>query len=175
MPDPSRLIDAVEAAIARIGRACGWLLLPLMAIIVVDVVGRRLYATGSVALQEMEWHLHAIVLLFAAAYAYQQGAHVRIGLVHERLSARARRWIEIVGCLAFLLPFTAILVYFGVPFWHYAWQIGEISAAPGGLPHRWIIKATLPLAFALWFVQGCATLARNLLALSRDHDRDAPR
>jgi TRAP-type mannitol/chloroaromatic compound transport system permease small subunit len=160
-----RLAGGIERLNAVVGQAVAWLLLPLMAIIMIDVIGRRFMRVGSVTLQELEWQLHTTLFLFTAAYAYQLDAHVRIDILRERLSARARTWVEVVGCALFLIPYSALLTYLGFWFWKYSWDIGEVSDAPGGLAMRWVIKATVPLGFTLLFLQGWATLIRKVSAL----------
>ena len=49
---------------------------------------RYLFRSGSVALQELEWHLFAVVILFGASYTLKHGDHVRVDLIYasERLS-----------------------------------------------------------------------------------------
>ena len=46
----------------------------------------------------------------------------------------------------FALPFTALIVYYGYGYAYEAYEIGEGSPDPGGLPHRWIIRAVIPLS-----------------------------
>lgn len=40
--------------------------------------------------------------------------------------------------------------------------VGEISPNPGGLEARWIIKAAIPLAFTMLFLQGVASLLEKI-------------
>lgn len=117
------------------------------------------------ALQELEWHANTVLFLFTMAYAYQTNALVRIDIVRQRFSSRVCAWVELVGSLFFLLPFVAVVLYFSVGFVANAWHMGEVSDAPGGLSHRWLIKASLPLAFSLLFLQGCAVFLRQLASL----------
>jgi TRAP-type mannitol/chloroaromatic compound transport system permease small subunit len=159
------ILRPLERLVAISGRAVAWLLLPLMAIIIFDVVGRRFFNVGSVALQEMEWHLHACICLIALSYAYQTDDHVRIDIFHERFSVPTRLWIELVGCIVFLLPYAAVVAYFGYRFWLRSWDVGETSSAPGGLPARWIIKLVLPLGFLLLILQAVSTIGRTLMRL----------
>ena len=160
-----KFVKAIEALTTAAGRFASWLLLPLMAVIMLDVVGRRFFRVGSVGLQEIEWHLHTVIFLFAAAYGYLRNTHVRIDMLRDRCSERVRGWIEALGCLLFLIPYSAMLCYLSFWFWKYAWDIGEISDSPGGLPARWAIKAVMPVAFALLFLQGWATLGRKIIEL----------
>ena len=88
---------------ASVGRAAAWLSIPIITVVILDVVTRRFFTLGSVTLQELEWHLHAILFLLCAAYAYIDDAHVRVDILRARLGPYDHRaWIELLG--AALLP-----------------------------------------------------------------------
>jgi TRAP-type mannitol/chloroaromatic compound transport system permease small subunit len=53
---------------------------------------------------------------------------------------------------------------------HYVWQswsIGEGTANPGGIDYRYVVKALIPIGFALYFVQSLSQAIKNVLALRR--------
>ena len=54
----------------------------------------------------------------------------------------------------------ALVLYYAVPFIAYSWQTGEVSAAPGGLAFRWLIKGALFLGFGLLALAGWSRLCR---------------
>lgn len=161
-----RLAPRINALNRTVGTLAAWLCLPIVAIIMTDVVSRRFFAVGSVMLQELEWHLHTVLFLFAASLAYQRDAHVRIDLVSHRLGDRTRAWIELAGCALFLLPYAAVVGWLSVGFVDRSWGFGEVSSDPGGLPYRWLIKATMPVAFGLLFLQGLAVALDRVLWLA---------
>ena len=150
----SRRIDRV---IRRIGDALSWIWLVLLLVIVANVTLRYAFGTGYIELEETQWHLYAVGFLVGLAYCLESDTHVRVDVVRERLALRHQAWLELYGILLLLLPFAALIVVFGMPFAWEAWQSGEVSPSPGGLPHRWAIKATLPVGFALL---GLAALSR---------------
>jgi TRAP-type mannitol/chloroaromatic compound transport system permease small subunit len=98
--------------------------------------------------------------LLGLAYAYQADAHIRVDVLHERLSERAQAWIELYGILLFLLPFIILILIFSVPFVLVSVQLNEVSQAPGGLPFRWLIKAALPVGFSLLLLAAISRLSR---------------
>jgi TRAP-type mannitol/chloroaromatic compound transport system permease small subunit len=162
-----RVAGGIDALGTWVGRAAAWLSLPIVLIIVTDVVSRRLFATGSVMLQELEWHLHAALFLLAAAHTYRLNGHVRIDVLHGRLRPRTRAWIEALGCLIFLLPYCAVIGWLSLGFVARSFAMGEISDAPGGLTHRWVIKLIMPAGFGLLFLQGVSALVRSARVLIR--------
>jgi TRAP-type mannitol/chloroaromatic compound transport system permease small subunit len=134
-----------------------------------DVTMRYLFRNGSVALQELEWHLFALVFLFGAAYTLKHDEHVRVDLIYssQRLSDRHRAFIDIFGNLFFLLPFAAMIIWTSIPFAYEAFIHAEISPDPGGLTHRWILKAAIPVGFILLALQGLANSITGLFGLRR--------
>lgn len=156
-----RLLDRV---VDMTGRACAWLVVVLVGITVYDVVMRYLFRAGSVALQELEWHLFAAVFLLAGAYTLKHDAHVRVDLIYRSrwLSERTRGRIDLLGTVFFLLPFCALVVWSSLPFVTNSMAIGETSPDPGGLAHRWVAKALIPVGFSLLLVQGLSVLLQAL-------------
>lgn len=148
-----------------VGRCAGWLLVPLVAITVFDVVSRRFFVLGSIMLQELEWHLHTFLFALALGYAYLRNAHVRIDIVRARLAPRARAWIELVGCVLFMVPWCVVLFYYGIDHAKIAWEQGEVSSSGMGLPYRWVVKAALPLGLSVLFAAGLSVILRTLIAL----------
>ena len=169
---------AISRAVSAIGRVAAWLALPMMAIILFDVIQRKvveyypaysetvIFRTfTSTKLQEMEWHLHAVLFLFCLGFAYMKDAHVRIELVRDHLPARLRVWIELLGCLLFLIPYCYIVVRYGFDFAERAFKSGEVSSALTGLTHRWIIKLALPIAFTVLAVSALSVALRCIVYL----------
>lgn len=159
-------IDAVcENAIVWIGRIAAWVAIFLVAVIIFDVVTRRFFVLGSTKLQELEWHIHAVLFMFCLGYGYIKDTHVRIDLIRERLSTRTKQWIELVGCLFFMIPYSFIIIYYGVDWWYRSFELNEMSASATGLPYRWIIKAVLPIGFSILLVSAVTTAFRKILQL----------
>jgi TRAP-type mannitol/chloroaromatic compound transport system permease small subunit len=150
----------IEPLIAQIGRFTGWLWMVLLAVIVGNVTLRYVVGEGYVQLEELQWHIYATGFLLGLAYALQTDSHIRVDVLHERWPARTQAWVELYGILLLLLPFIALVLVYGVPFAWSSYVMNEISQAPGGLPMRWIVKAMLPLGFALLLLATLARLSR---------------
>jgi len=165
-----RVSDGLDRVIIKIGKIAAWAGLALILVTIFDVVTRRFFVLGSTKLQEAEWHLHTILFVFCLGYAYLKDAHVRIDLVRENLRERTQWWLEILGCLFFLLPFCGLVIWFGIDFVERAYSTNEISASATGLTHRWLIKSTIPLGFTLLALAGIAILLRKVVELFGPED-----
>ena len=146
-------------------RLGGWLLLILALVIGYDVVGRKFFDTGSVVLQDLEWHLHGGALLLGFGHAYLKDAHVRVDLLREHFSPVVKARLEIAGIVIFMIPYLAALIAFGVDYAMRAYLTGEASTSGGGLSHRWVIKSMVPLGLSLTALSAMSVLLRCLYAL----------
>lgn len=169
---------SLERLVSGIGRTAMWLFLPLVAVILFDVITRKIPgfsatvlqdwlggAVSSTKLQELEWHLHAGLFALVLGWTYLCNAQVRVDLLREKAGTRAKLWIELLGSVTMLLPFILLLLWYGVDFVHASYVADEGSAAMTGLSHRWIIKAVFFTGLGTLFLAGLAVLLRVLAAL----------
>ncbi len=127
-----------------------------------DVIMRYFFHNSSVGMQEMEWHLFSIIVLFGISLALLEDGHVRVDFLYHHYRPATRAMINIIGSIFLLLPL-ALLIFFGsFEFVKDAYQIGEISEDPGGLPYRWLIKAMIPLSFGLLIFTAVGYIVKNI-------------
>lgn len=143
----------LEKLIRFTGYLTGAALVALVLLVVYDATMRYLFQSGSIALQELEWHLFDVVILFGIAYALQTNAHVRVDIFYDRFSDKTKAVVDLVASLLFILPFCALIVYVGCDFVAISFEQMETSSNPGGLPYRFIVKSLMPLAFVLLALQ----------------------
>lgn len=145
----SARIDALSDAI---GRGVSWLSLVIVVLMATNVVLRYLFSIGSVWAQELEWHLLAPLVLFGMTYALRHGEHVRVDVLYARYSPAAQAAVDLLSALL-ALAVALIIIKLSIAYVLQAWAIDEGSPDPGGLPHRALLKALIPLGFALFALQ----------------------
>lgn len=141
--------QGMDRVISAIGKSASWLWLVITGVIIYAVVGRYAFGAGSVTLEEVQWHLAGAGWMLGLAYTLVVDGHVRVDVIHERLSLRGQGWIELLGLVFLLLPFLGLAVWEMIPYAHSSWQQGETSQAPAGLPYRWVLKSVVALSFIL--------------------------
>lgn len=151
---------AIDGIVRWLGEQASWLWLVLVLVIVFQVAQRYVFGQGSIALEELQWHLYGVAFLLGLGFCLQVDRHVRIDVFAEQWSLRTKTWIELIGLVVFLLPFVVAVTYESGKLAYTAWQFGEISPAPGGLPYRWLIKGFIPLGFLLLGIAGLSRLSR---------------
>ena len=158
------LIKKLDAFSETIGKITAWLVIMMVLLISYDVAMRYLFKSGSIALQELEWHLFSLIFLLGAAYTMKHDDHVRVDLLYrsQRLSDHYRAWVNIFGGLFFLIPFCCLIIISSWPFVENSYLLNETSPDPGGLAYRWLLKATIPLGFLFLLLQGLAEILKNI-------------
>jgi TRAP-type mannitol/chloroaromatic compound transport system permease small subunit len=156
----------IERFVDRVGRAVSWLALVIVALMSVNVVLRYLFSIGSVWAQELEWHLLVPLILFGSSYALRHGEHVRVDIVYGRFSSRTKVFVDLASS-ALVIAISALFIWFSLHYVQQAYVIDEGSPDPGGLAHRYLLKALLPVGFALLLAQGVAGALGSLDKLRR--------
>lgn len=160
-----RLVNVLESVVDAVGRWIAWSTLAIVLVVAIDVILRYLFRIGSVAMQEVEWHLISPIALIGMSYTMRHNEHVRVDLFYERLSPKARVVVEFVGALITIV-ISVVLIQMSIGFVAQAYVSGESSTDPGGLPYRYLLKAFIPLGFALLLVQAVAQALCNGLKLA---------
>jgi len=147
------------------GRVVMWLGLLLFIVTAYETIQRYLFRHTSVALQETTWHLYSLLFLLGLAYTLKHDGHVRVDIFYDRMSIRKQAMVNLFSLLILLIPFCLLMIGFSWKFFIAAYQIGERSGDPGGLPARWLLKAIIPLSFGLLLLQGVSDFFKNLQTL----------
>ena len=160
-----RLTDAVGAGLR-------WLALLLVAVGVINVIGRYLGAQlgmqlSSNALLEAQLQAFSVIFLLGASYLLRHDGHIRVDIINSHLGARLRAWIDLLGTLFFLIPFCLAMLFFGTDYVLRAWSRLELSPNPGGLP-LYPIKTVILIAFALLLLQAISHLIKSADQLRGD-------
>ena len=138
----------------------------MVLVVCYDVVTRYFLKKSSVAVQELEWHLFAIIFLVGAAYTLKYDRHVRVDVLYMKFKPKTKAWVNFLGSLIFLLPVCLIGIWSSKNFVMNSFLIGEGSPDPGGLPARYILKAVIPIGFFLLLLQGMALSFRSLIEIT---------
>jgi TRAP-type mannitol/chloroaromatic compound transport system permease small subunit len=163
--------ESLARHLGRVAEATGVLaalaVLTLVVVMSSNVLLRYGFSAGSVWAQELEWHLMAPIALFGMVWALKRGEHVRVDVLYDRFSDRAKAIADIASCVLGLV-IAAAIVWLSMKYVGQSFANNESSANPGGIPFRWALKALIPAGFVLLAIQYvaeiCDAAARYLRA-----------
>ncbi len=171
------------------GQAMAWLIVPLVFIIMFDVVTRkvdfiRLYFSEfsieygysvSTILQDLEWHIHGVILLMTFGFGYLANAHVRVDVFREHIHPRKQAWLELIGLLVMAVPFLFLMGWQSWILLAVSFHQGEGSESLTGIPWRYVIKSFMIIGVVVLSMAVVATLCRLIAYLfgSREEHEEA--
>ena len=165
-----RLAGGIDILVDAAGRIVAWAMLALVLLMSANVLLRYLFSVGSVAAQELEWHLMSPIVLIGMAYALLHDGHLRVDLIYAQFPERARLAVDLAAALIGVV-FSALVIWLAWKYVLQSYAIDEGSPDPGGLPHRFILKAFIPLGFALLLLYSIAEAIHAMLALATQEER----
>lgn len=160
------MLDKIERFYKRVNKVAGRVLSVVLLLMTLnvcfDVIMRYFFHNSSVGMQEMEWHLFSIIILFGISVALLEEGHVRVDFLYDRYPVKAKAIINIIGTVFFLLPLALLVLFGSVDYVLDSYSIGEISEDPGGLRYRWVIKSMIPISFGCLIFTAFGYVIQNI-------------
>jgi len=153
----------LDKTIKYLGNFTAFILSLLVLLVVYDASARYLFSEGSTALQELEWHLFDVVILFGIAYTMREDSHVRVDIFYASFAPKTKAVINMIASLFFILPVSFLIIYIGIDFVAMSFTQHEASSDPGGLKYRFLVKSLMPLAFIFLSLQAIKDIKTNYL------------
>jgi len=181
------ITDILDSIGRTMGRWCGWIIMPLIFVIMFDVITRKIDVTRlyfseftveygfsvSTILQDLQWHFHALLLMFSFAIGYLANAHVRVDIFREMAGRRKQAWIELIGLIVLALPFLTLMIMFSWTMVSLSFSQGEGSDSMTGIGMRYIPKSFMVLGFTTVMFAVLATIGRLIAYLFGKEEHQA--
>lgn len=164
--------DIASALTGWIGRVVSWLTLLMVLLTFGIVVLRYGMNQGWIWLQESVTYFHALVFMTAAAWTFQTDDHVRVDIFYRDRSSRHKAWVNLLGTLIFLVPFSIFLIVIGWDYVAASWATKEGSREAGGLPLVYLLKSLILIMPALLLIQSFSMVRACIFTLGSDRSRE---
>jgi TRAP-type mannitol/chloroaromatic compound transport system permease small subunit len=155
-----RFCDAIDRLNSWVGRFFALSIFVVTGAVLYEVVARTTFGQATLWASETTIYVSAVAYLIGGGYALAHRRHVRIDVLYELLSPRARARLD-------LFTFVFFFVYVGALMWvgtTMAWTSflqDEGTGTPWN-PPIWPVKFAIPIAGLLLLLQGIANILRDL-------------
>ncbi|MHA6692977.1 TRAP transporter small permease subunit [Devosia sp. A449] len=161
MPKPIVLFVKWVDRINRLaGRFAMVIFFVMAAVMLWSTISRTVFGAPVNWALEMTQFLLSAYYLLGGAYAFQQGAHVRMDLFYDRLPLRGRSILDAITLLAVIF-FLVVLLWGGISSTQYAIQYGQKNYSAWS-PLLWPVKVAMSLGIFLMLLQVIAQLFRDI-------------
>lgn len=158
------ICNGIDKAIDLLGRLFSVLVLGVLAVILIEVVMRRIFNSSQIWTQDLIVMLFASYIILICAYGFQKKAFVAVDVLFARLPLMAQYILHLVTYLLYLVPFVGALL---PKSWDFFWrayttheQIYSVWAAP-----TWPVKLCLFVGLALLTVQAVSELLKQVTGI----------
>ena len=201
-------VRVLEGFANKIGRFFAWagLLMVLQQIMIIFM--QRIFAVseisigfGSALTKDVSWWseelklYNAMIVCLCATYTFVQGGHVRVDLVYSAVSFRAKRTIDMIGSMLFMIPAALLTWLYGWFFlWRHLvvpnpsasdslerligkaralrWNVETIGFSPNGFNAYFLFKVLLVVFTIMVILQAVAFFYRSYLERKEGEDSE---
>jgi TRAP-type mannitol/chloroaromatic compound transport system permease small subunit len=160
-----RVSRAIDAFSERFGKLLSWLVVAAVAVSSINAVVRKLFDISSNSYLELQWVLFSIIFLLCSPWTLLRNEHIRIDIINHGLPLKVRSWIDMIGHLLFLVPFTVVLLWTSIPFFLASYRVNEQSFSAGGLP-QWPAKSLIMIGMALLLFQAVSEIIKRAAVMA---------
>lgn len=155
---------AIDAFTDYTGWLVAWLVVPLIAIMVVEVISRYVINISTPWSYDLTYMLMGTLFMLGAAYTLLHDGHIRSDFLYNSFPVRWQGLIDTVGYLALFFPGIGIFMWFGLDTFLNSWRLNEQAISPWN-PPLWPLRAVIPVAAALLLIQGVSQAMKSIYAL----------
>lgn len=159
------IIHSIESFNIWIGRAFGWCILILTFSVAYEVFMRYVLNSPTVWVFDMMVQMYGALFLMAGPYALAQDTHVRADVIYRFFSPRWQGRLDLFLYIVFFFPGMVALMWYGWEIAMDSWRYKEVSWNSPARIQIYYFKTLIPLAGALFIIQGVSECMRCYLAI----------
>jgi len=163
-------IDRLSTWVGKIG---AWSVLVIMALVVFEVVSRRVFNAPTIWTFETITMVYGFHFMMVAAYGLLHKAMVSIDSFYEKFTLRKRAILDIVSYLVLYFPFVIGIFIVSIDFTSRSWAMKETSQSLFAAP-VYLYKTLIPVVFGLLILQGISEVLKQVIILKSAKEETPP-
>ncbi|PVV05821.1 MAG: hypothetical protein B6D77_17815 [gamma proteobacterium symbiont of Ctena orbiculata] len=128
-----------------------------------EVIVRYVFNSPTNWAHESMFLMFGMQYLIAGGFVLREGAHVRVDVIYNHFSNRAKAMVDVVTSIFFFIFMLTLLVT-GWTFFYDSYDVNEVSISEWGIQY-WPIKLALSIGALLLLIQGIAQLIKDILVV----------
>ncbi len=168
--DMSPWMRPIVANIDRIslwsGRATCLMLLPIIAVMVFEVVSRKLFNAPTDYSYEYSRMLAGAMFMLGAGYALLRGVHIRADFIYRNWSRERQVTVDAVLYMLFYFPAMVFFLWVAYEYTYKAFVIWERTADTALMAPVTPARSAMPIGAFFLLIQGIAELLRCFYEMS---------
>jgi TRAP-type mannitol/chloroaromatic compound transport system permease small subunit len=160
-----RFLHSIDALSTWIGKAFAWLILILTLGISYEVIVRYVFRAPTTWAFDFSYITYGALFLMAGGYCLVRNQHVRADVLYRFWKPRTQASMDLVLYILFFFPAVLAWMYAGWNYAQFSVRFREVSIfSPAGIP-VFPLKALIPVAGLMLFIQGFAEVIRCIMCI----------
>jgi len=159
-----RICKAIDTFTDKTGFVFSFLVLGILAVIICEVVLRRLFNKPQIWTQDLIVMLFACYIVLICAYGFLHRSFVAVDVLFAKLPKRGQYILHLITYAVFLLPFEIGMVTRAWPFFMKSFLMNEKGYSVWA-PPVWPIKFCLFIGFLFLMVQSVSEILKQVLGI----------
>jgi len=155
-----------------VGKFSGWLIIPLILLVVYDVTLRYVFNRPTVWAWDINIQLLGALVVLGGGYAFLHGAHIGVDALVIHLSARGRAIVDLITSAFFFFGIGILMWKAVVDAW-FSLQIRELYTSVFS-PPIYPFKILMVGGILLLLLQGVAKFIRDLITVTSTEMKRRP-
>ena len=167
-----RITPPIDAISTFAGKLAAWLIVPMFAVLVYEVVVRKV-AQPTMWANDIATMAYGAHFFLAAAYTLQLQKHIRTDFLSRNWSLETQVRMDLAQYLLIFLPGMVMFTWISYGFARESWELREALMTTWRPPAYWY-KSVIPLSSFLLLLQGLAEVLKCIKTLATGVDYRTP-
>jgi len=163
-----RTCDVIDAVSTWAGKIVAWLIVPMIAVLVYEVIVRKFFRP-TVWANDIATMCYGAHFFLAAAYTLKLQKHIRTDFFSKNWSLKTQVWMDIAQYLLLFLPGMVVFTWVSWEFAKESWDLKEALMTTWRPPAYWY-KTVIPVSAVLILLQGLAEVLKCIKTLKTGVD-----
>lgn len=163
------IVAGIDVLNLWVGRFACLLVIPIIAVMVIEVVSRKLFLAPTDYSFEYSRMFAGAMFMLGAGYALMRGVHIRADFIYRNWSKETQMTVDGLLYLAFYFPAMIFFLWVSYEYTAKAWVTWERSMDTAMMAPLAPARTAMPLCALLLLLQGISELLKTL------YDMTAPR
>nr|WP_302664767.1 TRAP transporter small permease subunit [uncultured Agathobaculum sp.] len=160
-----RISSVIDLVNDWIGRIASFAVLGILAVIVIEVILRRLFHSPQIWTMDVICMTFGCYIIMVCAYGFQKKAFVAVDVLFARIKPLSQYILHLITYVIFMVPFAFVLVPESWGFFIRSFLSGERGYSVWA-PPAWPVKLALFLGLTLLSLQGISEMLKQVTGIS---------
>ena len=165
------VVATIDVLNLWVGRLTCLLVIPIIAVMVTEVVSRKLFLAPTDYSYEYSRMLSGAMFMLGAGYALMRGVHIRADFLYRTWTKERQMTVDAVLYMLFYFPAMLFFLWVSFEFTAKAWATWERSMDTAMMAPLAPARTAMPICALLLFLQGISELLKTFYEMSEKRRR----